>query len=228
MDTLSSDVLLPPMVQGLPEVVPLWYGAPSVAKRITTFPKPIDKAANALRARRFALKDKTARAKLARNLKPINREVFEDPSDTIKDLSNPIKEMLLKTVKEFYKKDKQLDYAMADTMERCVEGGVHVSTENVVTFLYGKRDERGDLTTNMRIRIEPERGGFRIIDINFVNKQYGKMTNLTRANPCAQLNMAAFQAERFAKHTAVEMLKEFFPVRTDSVLLSECIGESLD
>ena len=226
MDPLSSDVLLPPMIPVLPETVSSWYGAPQVKKRGTTFTKPIDKAAKALRARRFTIKDKTARSKLTRNLKLITREVFEDPSDTIKDLSTPIKHMLLKTIKDFYAKDKQTHHATADVMERCVDAGVRVSTDNVVTFLYGTIDESGDMNTEMRVQIQPERDGFRITDVNFVNKVYGKMTAFTRANPCAQLNMAAFQAERHAKHLAVDMLEEFFPVKTDSMILSECVGES--
>jgi hypothetical protein len=188
------------------------------------FDKPIDKAVKTLRARRFALKDKVARAKLTRNMKLMTREVFDDPSDTIKDLARPIKEMLLKTVKEFYNNDKGTRCATADVLDRCVDSGVHVSNDDVVTFLYGKKCEKGKLTTEMKLCIEPERNGFRVVDVEFVNTTYEKATKFARASPCVQLNMAAFQAERHAKHVAVNMLNAFFPMMTDSMVLSECVG----
>ena len=215
--TSSSDVLAPVRLVRQNAIA---MGAP----RPQVIVKPIDKAAKALRARRFTLSDRCARTKFVRNMKLINREVFDDPSDTIKDLSAPIKTMLLETIKQFYKKDKSMDYATADIMEQCVDAGLHVSTRNDVTFLYGRRDESGNLTTEMRVRVELERQGFRIVTVDFVNKTYDKMTAFTQANPCTQATMAVFQAERHAKHLAVGMLTPFFPVKNDSMILSECVG----
>ena len=169
---------------------------------------------------KYPISDQIAFRKFQSNMGYLTFTAFKDPSNRVVEWARPVQQMVYNAL---------VNTPLCDTVKTYSKVRLYVSPRNAVFFLFGaEADEDAPAYIAFQVKVgiyksENERG-MEILSYSKVNNMWRKMTTFEPANCTQQIKWKAIEAERLAKHAAVDfMVACALPARCESTLLAECI-----